>query len=258
MKNILKFTLASMFLSLAGLVDAVHAQSYAVDAQISNQAVGDGTYNYTITLNNKNSSGQSIGMFWFAWIPGYYSYDLLSSYPMVTQMPSGWYANVAYDPYAYYPDGYSIEFYNYYGANLAPGDSFTFGFNSVDSPDALNQQSDFYAIPTMTSYVYNSYTMSDPGYEFVVTPAATPPPPPAPPALKSRVLAGNGSFQLAFTNAPGYTFTILGTTNLFQNMTNWTVLGQVTDAPPGSGSYQFTDTGSKTNQPRRFYRVSWP
>ena len=110
----------------------------------------------------------------------------------------------------------------------------------------------------MTSFVFNDYTMTDPGAEFVVTPAVTPPPPPAPPALRGSALAGNGSFHLSFTNTPGYTFTILGTTNLSLAMTNWTVLGQVTDVPPGSGSYQFVDSGAATNQTHRYYRVSWP
>lgn len=257
MKKALKLALASMFLSHAGLVNVARAQGYAVDAQITNQAVGDGTYNYTITLNNEGASGQSVGMFWFAWVPDYYGYDLLTSYPTITQAPPGWYAYVVNNSY-YYPDGYSIEFYDLdAGSDLTPGNSFTFGFNSTDSPDTLSQDSAYYPVPTMTSFVYNDYTMSDPGYEFVVTPAVSSPPPPAAPGLNSSVSAG-GSFQLSFTNAPNYTFTILCTTNLFLAVSNWTVLGQVTDSPPGSGSYQFADSGTVTNQLPRFYRVSWP
>jgi len=254
MKKAITLALVSMFLSSAGLMNLVCAQGYAVDAKISNQDAGNGTYNYTITLNNENSSGQSIGMFWFAWVPDYYGYDLLASNPTVTQMPYGWYAYSVNNSY-YYPDGYSIEFYNYYGSDLTPGNSFTFGFNSADSPDTLNQNSSYYSIPTMTSFVYNDYTMSDAGFEFVVTPAVAPPPPPA---LKGLVSAGNGSFRFSFTNAPGYTFTVLGTTNLFLAVTNWTVVGLVTDMPPGSGSYQFTDAGAGTNRLPWFYRVSWP
>jgi hypothetical protein len=261
MKKALTLVLAAMFLSQAGLVGIIHAQGYVVDAQMTSHAVGDGTYNYTITLNNESSSTQPIGTFWAAWTTvsdyyGYYTYDydLLTSNPTVTQMPNGWYAYIS----GYSGYGYSIEFYNYYGATLAPGSSYTFGFNSADSPDTLGQNSPYYPVPTMTSFVYNSYPISDSGAQFVVTPAVTPPPPPVAPALSGSALAGNGSFQLSFTNMPGYTFTILGTTNLSLAVTNWTVLGQVTDAPPGSGSYQFVDSGAATNKTHRYYRVSWP
>ena len=49
MKMPIKSLFVSMFLVCAGLVNVIHAQGYDVDAQISSQAVGDGTYNYTIT-----------------------------------------------------------------------------------------------------------------------------------------------------------------------------------------------------------------
>lgn len=96
------------------------------------------------------------------------------------------------------------------------------------------------------------------GFSYIRSTPNTTPPPPATPTLINPTMSGNGSFQLAFTNAPGYTFTVLGTTNLSLTITNWTVLGQVTDAPPGSGSYHFTDPGAGTNHVRRFYRVKWP
>jgi hypothetical protein len=82
--------------------------------------------------------------------------------------------------------------------------------------------------------------------------------PPSSPKLKASVSLADNSFHLSFTNAPGYTFTILGSTNLSLAVTNWTALGQITNSPPNSGSYQFTDSGTRTNQPQRFYRVSWP
>jgi hypothetical protein len=87
---------------------------------------------------------------------------------------------------------------------------------------------------------------------------STPTTPPTPPALKSATLPGDGTFQLNFTNTPGYLFTILGTTNLFLPLTNWPVLGQATYDLPGPGFYLFTDPGAGTNQPQRFYRVRWP
>lgn len=83
-------------------------------------------------------------------------------------------------------------------------------------------------------------------------------PPPAVPVLINAGLTNGNSFQFIFTNAPGYTFTVLGTTNIAQTLSNWTVLGQVTNVTSGSSFYQFIETGAVTNRPRRFYRVTWP
>jgi hypothetical protein len=174
MKNKMKLALVSFGLLYLGLGGVLHAQGYLVNAQITGQAAGGGIYNYTIKLNNDSSSTASIGTFWFAWVPDNYAYDLLPSDPTVTQTPSGWLYDVDYGNY-YYPDGYSIYFYNYSGASLAPGGSDTFKFTSIDSPATLGQYSPFYYIPTLTSYVYDD-SGSDPGTEFLVTPAAAPEP----------------------------------------------------------------------------------
>jgi hypothetical protein len=144
---------------------AIQARAgYVVDAQISSQALGDGTYDYTITLNNRSASTTPIGTFWFAWVPDYYGYDLLTSPPTITQSPANWNGNIINDTY-YYPDGFSIE---WYGASLMPGNSLTFGFNSPDSPSTLGMTSQYFGVPTMTSFVYSSYAFSDPGAEFTV------------------------------------------------------------------------------------------
>jgi hypothetical protein len=63
----------------------------------------------------------------------------------------------------------------------------------------------------------------------------------------------NGTLRLNFTNVTGAGFTILATTNVELNVTNWATLGTATENPPGSGRYQFTD--SEPNRPRRFYRA---
>jgi PEP-CTERM motif len=174
MKNTLKLTLVSFSLLYLASERALHAQGYVVNAQITSQAAGDGTYNYTIQLNNNSSATEPIETFWFAWSPYYYGYDLLTSAPTITQTPSGWAGYVNNDNY-YYPDGYSLEFYNYSTA-LEPGNSLDFGFNSPDSPATLLQNSPFYNIPTLTSYVYTSYAQYDPGAQLLVTPAAVPEP----------------------------------------------------------------------------------
>jgi hypothetical protein len=174
MKNKMKLALVSFGLLCLGVEGVLHAQGYLVNAQITGQAAGGGLYNYTIKLNNASSSTASIGEFWFAWVPDNYAYDLLPSSPTVTQAPAGWYYGV-YNGNYYYPDGYSIQFYNFSGLSLAPGASDTFKFTSADSPATLGQNSPFYGIPALTSYAYDD-SGSDPGTEFLVTPAAAPEP----------------------------------------------------------------------------------
>ena len=62
----------------------------------------------------------------------------------------------------------------------------------------------------------------------------------------------DGSFQFVFISSPGAVFTALGTTNLLLPLSSWTVLGGVTEGPPGR--FQFTDPQA-TNSPQQFYRV---
>lgn len=86
---------------------------------------------------------------------------------------------------------------------------------------------------------------------------STAPPPPASARL-TPVLPTPGGFRITFTNSPGYTFSLLATTNLSLSTSNWALIGVVTDAPPGSGLYQFTDLGATSGAPRKFYRLRWP
>ena len=73
--------------------------------------------------------------------------------------------------------------------------------------------------------------------------------------LTNPIRLGNGSFQFDFTNTPGASFTTLATTNVSFPLSNWTVLGTPTEAPPGQ--YQFTDLQA-SNLVQRFYRVRLP
>jgi len=70
--------------------------------------------------------------------------------------------------------------------------------------------------------------------------------------LTNAITLPSGAFQFAFTNTPGTSFSVLGTTNLSAPFTNWTTLGLATEI--SSGSYQFTDTQA-TIKPQRFYRL---
>ncbi len=64
-----------------------------------------------------------------------------------------------------------------------------------------------------------------------------------------------GAFQFGFSNTPGVSFTALATTNLSLSISNWSVLGSVSETSPGM--FQFTDPQA-TNGPRHFYRVRSP
>jgi hypothetical protein len=65
----------------------------------------------------------------------------------------------------------------------------------------------------------------------------------------------NGSLEFTFTNVTGGVFNALATTNVAAPLSNWTVLGNVTEI--ADGQFQFSDAQT-TNFPRRFYRVVSP
>ncbi len=60
---------------------------------------------------------------------------------------------------------------------------------------------------------------------------------------------GAGFFQFALTNATGWNFTVLASTNLV----DWTTLPS-----PANPVYQFYDGEADSNAPARFYRLHWP
>jgi hypothetical protein len=79
--------------------------------------------------------------------------------------------------------------------------------------------------------------------------------PVSPILLTDLTLLPGGVFQLGFTNVPGMSFTMYGTTNLALAFANWTQLGSVTEI--SSGRFQFTDLSGAANQDR-YYRVTSP
>ena len=81
------------------------------------------------------------------------------------------------------------------------------------------------------------------------------PGPVAPIRLTTMAMMSKSVFQFAFTNTPGVTFSVLGTTNLSLPFTNWTPLGSATEV--SAGRYQFADPQAASNL-NRFYRVSSP
>ncbi len=77
----------------------------------------------------------------------------------------------------------------------------------------------------------------------------------SPVQLSGMTVGPNGGFQFSFSNAPGALFTVLATTNVALSLSNWEVVGGVTEISPGL--FQFTDPQA-TNHAQRFYRVRWP
>jgi N-acetylneuraminic acid mutarotase len=73
--------------------------------------------------------------------------------------------------------------------------------------------------------------------------------------LHGVLVRPNGGFTLTFTSVPGQSFTALATSNISLPMSNWTVLGSVTETSPGQ--FQFNDSQPATNG-QRFYRLRSP
>jgi hypothetical protein len=81
----------------------------------------------------------------------------------------------------------------------------------------------------------------------------------SPPTVTAIVISGatklpDGSFQLAFTNTPRASFTVLNATNLPVRLEDWTSLGVAAEISPGH--YEFRD--AMVNSSQRFYRVRTP
>jgi hypothetical protein len=105
------------------------------------------------------------------------------------------------------------------------------------------------------SVTFTSWGGSAGGFSWLhSTPAL---PAPLPIRLTGAATLGNGTFGFSFTNTPGFTFTVLSTTNTATPLSNWDVAGTVTNSLPGSNLYQFTDSTTSANI-KKFYQVRWP
>jgi hypothetical protein len=78
---------------------------------------------------------------------------------------------------------------------------------------------------------------------------------PVPPYLADLMLSTDSSVQFSFSNTIGAPFRVLGSIDLTQPMTNWSVLGPATEILPGQ--FQFTDPQQATNG-QQFYRALSP
>jgi hypothetical protein len=76
-----------------------------------------------------------------------------------------------------------------------------------------------------------------------------------PPILGVAAASSNGAFQIKFNDTPGANFSVLATTNLVLPLSNWAIIGSVTEI--ASGQFQFSDTNT-TNFSQRFYKTRSP
>jgi uncharacterized delta-60 repeat protein len=76
-----------------------------------------------------------------------------------------------------------------------------------------------------------------------------------PPRLFYADKFDHGPFQFFFSNALGYSFTVLASTNVAEPVANWEVLGS--PVPAGNGLYRFTDQDAANREPR-FYQLRAP
>ena len=79
---------------------------------------------------------------------------------------------------------------------------------------------------------------------------------PVPPIfLNNLMMLSDGTFQFSFTNTPGLSFTVFGSTSLSLPFSQWTRLGTASEISPGQ--FQFTDLPGTSDQ-AQFYRVTTP
>jgi hypothetical protein len=155
-----------LVIALATTLPATRAMASPIDASAALTSTPDGSnFNDSITLTNSSSSTDSIGTFWFGWVPGA---DLLPTSPVNITAPAGWTEMVTH---AGTGDGFAIQFVANAGAALAPGSSLSgFGFTSADTPAQLTANSPFFSsIPATTSVVYNGAPFSADSQQFVVS-----------------------------------------------------------------------------------------
>lgn len=129
--------------------------------------VSNPVYHYQITVTDTGTT--NIGTFWFAWVPGE---DFLPSVPSATTNPTGWTNTLTGNGNSV--DGTAIEWVA--SSNpITPGHSLSgFGFTTTDSPTALAGTSPSHpGTPVLTSFIYVGAPLTDPGFQFQVSPAAT-------------------------------------------------------------------------------------
>jgi hypothetical protein len=157
-------------------VIAAPAGAGVINANAVVTPAADGpNFDYTITLTNTSGAGNdSIGTFWFSWIPGQ---DFMHTSPLSVINPAGWKDTITNGGAT---DGFAIQWTEITPgtADLTPGSSLTFKFTSADTPAQLMGNSVFHSSsPVLTFFVYQGAPFSGDSEQFTATIAAAVPEP---------------------------------------------------------------------------------
>lgn len=182
-----------------GLCAAPASAALMAEATISASYNGS-SYDYSIALTNTSTAGETIGTFWYGWIPGQ---DYLKTSPTLTTSPAGWSATITHIPNVA-TNGYAIAWTSGTFASNDPafrleaGGMTTFGFRSADAPAEVFGDSLFFDGPPVgTSFVYIGRQFGDPGFQFVVTAV------PEPSSLALAAVAGLAAAGAALRRGRG-------------------------------------------------------
>jgi hypothetical protein len=142
----------------AGTIDATGVMTSKPDGA---------NFDYTITLTNTGTD--SIGTFWFSWLPGE---GFLPHTPTSLISPPGWSEILTNGNGSIQWDA------NSHAADLAPGKSLVYGFTSPDSPSVLaGKSAQFPGTPILTSTLYQTSPFVGDTTSIIVTQASQVPEP---------------------------------------------------------------------------------
>jgi microcystin-dependent protein len=136
--------------------------------------------------------------------------------------------------------------FTFIGTNFGGNGVSSFALPNLNGRMAASQGNSFSNLGTaFDQYLVSLSTNTMPSHTHAL---------PGVPALVGLQQFPNGAFQFNFTNVPNNTFTVLTATNMDLPLSNWTILGTLTNFTPGY--YQFTS--APTNELKRFFRVWMP
>jgi hypothetical protein len=179
-RKICKFEILTMLVVMAMTAISLKTVEAAVpgptaSATISDTQINSTTFNYQIDVQDGADSANTVGTFWFSWVPGK---DFMDVKPTSVSSPAGWTDNITGGGTG---DGFAIQWLNTSAADIInPNTSLEgFSFTSTDTPAEIGADSLLYpGTPVLTAFAYDAAPFSDAGDQFLVTIAAPVTPPP--------------------------------------------------------------------------------
>jgi hypothetical protein len=135
-------------------------------------------------------------------------------------------------------------------ATTLPVNGFGNGLVRVVDTGANNATSNTIAI-VIAAAPTNNFNYNGIVFDSIATAA------PAEPLLLSSPKVSGGGFNFSLTNTANLSLKVYAATNIGFALSNWTLLGIMTENPASSGQYEFVDSQA-TNKPMQFYQVHWP